>query len=188
MKKWMIGVGVGVLVVLVFVGININSNRIRKAYIEDLAHAMNLMHDGAATAESFSSLLQEVWSCTIHQESTQRTQVYIWGGSSSGLSGLRPTRDFNVSLGRCLTQNANIVDELEANQGYVETWMLKLQKPPSGMEECYNAIINLYSSYSTMVDLAVNPSGSLLQYSDNRTQTIADFKSGYDRLTIMLPR
>ena len=85
----------------------------------------------------------------------------------------------------------NIVSQLDkgksANQAVVEDLMKSLQSPTDEFEKCYDVAMDLYSAYNKLTDLALEPQGSLRDYSDHFAEYVSDYMDAYDKLDLLIP-
>lgn len=65
--------------------------------------------------------------------------------------------------------------------------MKVLQDPPDGLEKSYDTVLELYPVYKSLTDLAINPSGSLETFSQNKSQKISKFLELYQKLETQIP-
>lgn len=154
----------------------------RIAYIEALNDLVWESLDGAATAESMCNLTYKVWYDTIYEEYHAETEEYTqYHGKYHD--------DFNTSLGLLYADEStiNTCSEIEANQEAVEALMKKLNSPTDEFEKCYNLAMDLYSAYNKITNLALQPKGSLRDYSDNFAEYVSDYMDAYNKLDLIIP-
>ncbi len=65
--------------------------------------------------------------------------------------------------------------------------MKELQDPPDGLENSNDTVTDLYSAYQSLTNLAINPSGSLQSFADNKGQKIDKFLELYQKLGAQIP-
>lgn len=154
----------------------------RAAYIEALNDLVWESLEGAADAESMCNLTYMVWYDTIHEEYRSETVEYTRSGGVYH-------DDFNTSLAKLYTAGSTISTcaGIEANQTEVEALMKSLQSPTDEFEKCYDVAMDLYSAYNKLTDLALEPKGSLRDYSDNFAEYVSDYMDAYDKLDLLIP-
>ena len=154
----------------------------RAAYVEALNDLVWESLDGAAEAETMCNLTYMVWYDTIYEEYRSETVEYTRSGGVYH-------DDFNTSLAKLYTAASTISTcaEIEANQTVVEDLMKSLQSPSDEFEKCYDVAMDLYSAYNKLTDLALEPQGSLRDYSDNFAEYVSDYMDAYDKLGLLIP-
>lgn len=151
-------------------------------YIDNLKKAESLMMLGGSDAESLCNLAQEVWSNAIFKKSSSTTDKYT--KTKSGF-----VDDFNTALLLLYidSDTTSTVSKIESNQSDVKTIMKKLQNPPDGLDKCYDTICELNTSYNTLTDMAISPSGNYTSFSSNKNDAVSDFESSYNKLDTQIP-
>lgn len=154
----------------------------RAAYIEALNDLVWESLSGAADAETMCNLTYMVWYDTIYEEYRSETAEYTRSGGDYH-------DDFNTSLAKLYTADSTISTcaEIEENQAVVEDLMKSLQSPTDEFEKCYDVAMDLYSAYNKLTDLALEPQGSLRDYSDNFAEYVSDYMDAYDKLGLLTP-
>lgn len=154
----------------------------RAAYIEALNDLVWESLEGAADAESMCNLTYMVWYDTIYEEYRSETAEYTRSGGVYH-------DDFNTSLAKLYTADSTISTcaGIEANQADVASLMKYLQSPAEEFEKCYDVAMDLYSAYNKLTDLALEPKGSLRDYSDNFAEYVSDYMDAYDKLDLLIP-
>jgi chromosome segregation ATPase len=77
--------------------------------------------------------------------------------------------------------------QLKASKLKIDEFMEGLNEPPSSLVEIYGKLFELHALYSKIHDLAVNPSGSIEEYSDSINDLesrMNDLKSKLDALYV----
>lgn len=139
------------------------------------------MMDGAKEAESLCNLTQKVWRNSIYEKYDFETNKYT-------MSGFRYHKDFNVAIASLYRDKSTTVSDLKTNQSNVAELMKKLQKPPSKYKSCHDAAIDLYSSYQSLTDLAIDPSGTLSTFTSSKDSKVDRFKSDYRKMEAEMPK
>ena len=182
-KKIIIGISIAVVVigmgllVTYFLGV-----KKYNSYIDYVNSAMESMLDGGSDAESLLNLTANVWRNTIYEKSDPSTDKY-----TKGNYGFHD--DFNLSLAVLFDASSTkaTISSMKANQSVVESIMKNVQEPPKGLENCYETLTELYATYKGITGLAINPSGSLTTFSENKSGKIDKFLELYDKLETQLP-
>lgn len=151
-------------------------------YIDNLKKAESLMMSGGSDAESLCDLTQEVWSNAIFKKSSSTTDKYT--KTKNGF-----VDDFNTALLLLYVDpdTTSAISKIESNQSDVKTIMKKLQNPPEGLDKCYDTVCELNTSYNTLTDMAISPSGNYTSFSSNKNDAVSDFTSCYNKLDTQIP-
>ena len=152
-------------------------------YIDKLDTAMVLMLDAGADAEQLCNLTGQVWANAIYEEFDPETDPYTRKPEGGFYS------DFNLALGSLYkaSRTQKTIERLESAKTLVEMNMKDFQNPPEGLETAYETVTELYTIYSGLTDLAVNPSGSLKTYGETKNSKIQQFMALYDKLQTQIP-
>jgi hypothetical protein len=188
MKKIVIGIiSAFAILALAFVAFSIiKSNNDKKefnAYIDKLILVKTTMLDGGSEAESLLNLTAKVWYNSIFEERDSETDKYTMS------SGYGFNDDFNTSLRSLMLDSStqSTISKIEGNQNSVETLMKDLKNPPDGLENSYETVLELYTVYNSLTDLAINPSGSLETFGQNKSQKIDKFLELFQKLETQIP-
>lgn len=152
-------------------------------YVDNLNLLKVAMINGGSDSETLLNLTAKVWFNSIYNEDDPETDIYTKNNSGYFYD------DFNIALSYFFngTYSKSLIDNIKANQIIVDNIMKNMQKPPRGLENCYSTVTDLYSVYKSLTDLAINPSGSLQSFSDNKTEKIDRFLELYNRLETQIP-
>lgn len=153
------------------------------SYIDNINLIMITMLDGGSDAESMCNLTAQVWHNSIYEERDSTTDKFTMF-SSSGFYD-----DFNIALNNLYSDTTTLkkISDINSNQDLVESMMKNIQKPPTGLEKCYDTITDLYTIYFSLTDLAINPTGSLQSYGESKLEKIDSFLSTYNKLKTQIP-
>lgn len=169
------------LVVLIVAGIIIgnviNTNKY-KNLIEETYSTMKL---GAEKAEDYASLESKVWrNCIYEQESTE-TDKYTQNEYGRFYS------DFNDALSSFYAGESLNYSLISLNVTSVNNSMSDLKDCPKKYEDEYDALKQLYISYSDLTKLVVgNTSHSLNSFSDALNTAIEEYNSDLSAARLVL--
>lgn len=187
-KKTLIGAAsVFVVLALMFAIFSVvkssNGKKAHNTYIDTLEITRTTMLEGGSQAESLLNLTAQVWFNSIFEERDSETDKY----TMSGGSGFND--DFNESLNALMTDSSTLatISIIEKNQTLVESLMKELQNPPDELEDSYATVLELYTVYKGLTDLAISPSGSLETFAQNKSQKIDRFLELYQKLETQIP-
>ncbi|RLD03323.1 MAG: hypothetical protein DRI56_12685 [Chloroflexota bacterium] len=160
-----------------------NDKKVFNAYIDNLHLVRMTMLDGGSEAESLLNLTAKVWYNSIFEKRDSETDKY----TRSGGHGFND--NFNTSLGALFLDSSTLatISKIEDNQVSVETMMKDLQNPPEGLDKSYETVLELYTTYKSLTNLATNPSGSLESFSQNKLQKIDNFLGLFQKLETQIP-
>ena len=151
-------------------------------YIDNLEKVQVLMITGGSEAETLCNLTLRVWYNAIYEERDSTTDKYT-----------RPNGwwvdDFNEALSNLFADSSTkqTISSIESNQTTVKDLMKKLQNPPEGLDNCYDTVSDLYDAYTTLTELAINPSGNYSGFSGNKNDAVSEFMSAYEKLDSQIP-
>ena len=171
---------ISMLAVIVIFNINHN-NSDYETYLNNINNAQLIMTSSAVDAESICDLTSKVWNNSISKKSDTTTNIYcvVSGNFVDFESALN-----NMDKDSSISQKKK---DITTHQAEVFTLMKKLRNPPKELKEAYVAILDLNNTYNTLVDLAVNPSGSYVTYSSNTTNAVSEFIAKCKALQNILP-
>jgi hypothetical protein len=151
-------------------------------YIDKLTYSHETMKSGVRMAQNISSAAERVWSNSVFKRYDEATNLY----TRSGITYV----DFNTAIANYYEDSTTkaLVKALNAADEIVSSSVRELQGPPDGCLEAYNIITTLYKSYSTLIDFAKWPSGSLQTFSNTRTATATEFNSVSNQLQMIIPQ
>ncbi len=188
-KKTVIGVtSVFVILVLAFAIFIITKNNNEKkeynAFIDNLNLVRMAMLNGGSEAESLLNLTAKVWYNSIFEERDPETDKYTMN------NGYSFNDDFNASLYALFLDPSTLatISKIEENQASVETMMKVLQNPPDNLVRSYENILELYTNYKSLTNLAINPSGSLETFNQKKSQKIDEFLELFQKLETQIPQ
>lgn len=153
-----------------------DKERIKKEYKENVVLIISKIYTGATEAEDIGDLTYSVWYNSIWEEKDSKTDKYT-------MKNGKFNKDFNTSLQNLFNDSEYIkkVSNVKSTQNEVGELMKKLRTPPAGYEETYKLINDVYDSYLTFTNLAINPTGNLTSFSSNYNNAKSDFINQYSK-------
>jgi hypothetical protein len=141
-----------------------------------------MMLAGGSDAEDQVNLTASVWRNAIYQDSDPATNKYV---KPQGIY----VSDFNIALKNLYADPTIItkISNIKDNQTTVRDLMKGFQNPPKGLEACYITVTDLYTAYSSLTDMAVNPSGSLTSFTADKSTKVNAFMDAYKKLETQIP-
>ncbi len=191
--KWII---IGLAIVIIGVIIVFSSQYLKQqkaqrdyelsfnTYIDDLFLLRLTTIGGGAEAEELSNLTAKVWANSIYEKADPETDMY----TRVSITG-RFNDDFNTSLNRLFSDTSIIskISDIKEYQVTAKDAIEKLQNPPTGLETCYDTATNMYAAFLSFTNSAINPTGSLQSYNQDRRTKTDTFLDLYNKLEAQIP-
>ncbi|NLE89804.1 MAG: zinc-ribbon domain-containing protein [Dehalococcoidales bacterium] len=153
------------------------------AYIDNLWGLCTATIGGGAEAEELTNLTAKVWANSIFEDADPETDKYT--KSSTG----RFYDDFNTALTNLFSDYSfkSKIRDVEEYQEVAKGFIEKLQNPPAGLEACYATATDMYAAFLSYSNLAINPSGSLQSFNQDRRSKTDNFMDLYNKLEAQIP-
>lgn len=142
-----------------------NSQQIKDEYRRKIADTKDLMIVTSVLAVDL---------CSKHSES--------WRAATRDRYG-----DINLAIMESISENQSSVDSVKKGKAAVESMMQGLNSPPEGFGAAHSKIVSVYGSFSSLVDAASAPSGSLMSYNQSVNRIQEDFTKGINELKVIIP-
>lgn len=155
----------------------------KKEYIDALYDLQFNVVFGGSEAEDLGNLTRDVWYDAIFEEYNTDTWEYVRGETGSYVI------DFNDAI-RNLSSDPDIKSQkaiISASLEAAGDAMDVLKNPPGHMREYYELAFDLYTEFSNLCNLAINPSGSLQSYTDDFREVDGEVADLYERLEVIMP-
>ncbi len=149
-------------------------------YIDNLTMAREAMLDGADTAETTCRTVVDIWYSAIYK--SKKSQ---WDSSIQSYYAT----DFNDAISNYYssTRGSSAKSYIKDNQNQVNEIMKSLNNTPTGLENAYQAVSDLYDSYSKLTELALSPTGNYNAFGSSYNSANNDFSTNYDKLGTIIP-
>ncbi|MGG7210386.1 hypothetical protein [Clostridium baratii] len=92
---------------------------------------------------------------------------------------LKCYKEYNINTG----VNKNLVDRIKQ----AEIDITELNNPPNKFKKSYEALVNMYTNLNTYVNLAINPSGSLISYKNETSNLSNNIINQYNIVKTQMP-
>lgn len=189
-----IGVLIGAAIVIAIiagVGISARNAKIREqqeterstimtynVYIDTLNSLYSDSYNGAANAESVCVLTANVWTNSIYGKSSEETDKYTAG-----------TSDFNAAVQKVYEDEEikKKLTEVQETQIKCNDYIQTFQSCPEELDKCYDAAVQLNTSYTALAELALSPAGTLTSYKESESQKVEAYKNAYNTLGVLIP-
>ena len=151
------------------------AQKISEEYASNLSLAVYSMLDGASEAETCGNLINAVWHNAIYEERDDSTDKYT-----------RPNgkfvSDFNDALSALFADSdfTDDINEIMSNQDTVQGLMKNLMNPPKEFEEAYEAVKEMYDTYTSFTNMVISPTGSLQTFSTNFNELDSEMLNTYN--------
>lgn len=142
-----------------------NSQQIKDEYQRKLTDTKDLM-----IVTSFLA----VDLCSKHSER--------WSAAARSKYG-----DINVAIMESISNNESSIESVKNGKNSVELMMQGLTSPPEGFSAAHSKIVSVYGSFSSLIDAASSPSGSLTSYNQSVNRIQEDFSKGVNELKVLIP-
>jgi hypothetical protein len=178
-------IGTVVLAIVILIVFFIYKNISKNTYIANLGKITEKMLDGAVIAEELTGLTSDVWYNTIHEDFSSKTDKYTrdkergygWNSFNKSLELLAKDPDI-ISKKSKLNNISKDVNEL----------MELLNDPPRELQNSYNDLDKLYGAFTSFVNLAINPSGSLNSFTLKVNDHSSQFLESYNKLKMYIKK
>lgn len=157
-------------------------------YIDNLNLAQLSMLSGGSDAEGLCNLAAKVWYNTIYKERNSITDKFTLK-KEKGTGYTIWVDDFNEALSNLYGDSStkSTIESIESNHIIVKDLMKEIQNPPEELERCHDTVTDLYTAYKGVIDLAINPNGSLTSFSESKNTNISNFMNLFDKLGNQIP-
>ena len=135
----------------------------------------------ASEAENAGNLIHDVWYNTIYEKNDSKTNKYTKGKYSFN-------KDFNESLSNLFLDSSfsEKISNIKKDKQSIESLMKSLNSPPKEYAEAYDALKDLYTNYTKLVDLTTNPKGSLQSFTSDFNEYDGNVLSSYNNMSLYI--
>ncbi|MDE7193898.1 MAG: hypothetical protein K2O14_08010 [Oscillospiraceae bacterium] len=156
---------------------------IEQTYALNLNSATTQMLSGAALSETICNKTAKVWYDAIYDVVEVDTIKYMRDKDTY------EEVDFNGALKNLYEDEAIVssVETIKENRQTVDDLMSELATPPEKYAICYDTITDLYKIYTKFTSLAITPTGSYKEYTENFAEIDDDFMTTYNLIQTQLP-
>lgn len=140
------------------------------------------MISSGSKAEELLNLTARVWTNSIYENEDAETNKYT---KPNGFF----VSDFNIALENLFDDDEIVakVKNIKDGQMNVSEIIKKLNNPPKQYKSIYDTIMDMYTSYQSVIDLAVNPQGNLQTFNNNKSEKIDKFMQLYNKVEAQIP-
>lgn len=157
-------------------------------YVDLLNFVATSMARDSIVVEAMTNMIAKIWYNAIQNKDDALTDPYTHTNAYS--TNTYRTVDFNTALSNFFqddnTKQLNSIIELKRD--VIKEAMRDLQSPPEECKYAYDSIIDLYRAYSTLVTLALTPTGTLQSFRDAKSSAMSSFISAHQQLETQIPK
>lgn len=158
----------------------------KKSKVEEYKNNINTlklhMISSGTEAEELLNLTSKVWANAIYEDEDTETNKYT---KPNGYF----VSDFNTALQNLFVDETVLqkIESIESSQKSVSDIIKKLNNPPEDYKLIYDNIMDIYTAYQSITDLAINPQGSLQSFNESKREKIDKFMELYNKIEAQLP-
>lgn len=151
-------------------------------YRNNITNLKVAMISSGSEAEELLNLTSKVWTNAIYENEDIETNQYT---KPKGFF----VSNFNIALENLFNDGEIIqtVKNIKDGQMNVSEIIKKLNNPPEEYKSIYDTLMDMYTSYQSITDLAVNPKGNLQTFNNNKNEKIDKFMELYNKVEAQLP-
>jgi flagellar basal body-associated protein FliL len=116
----------------------------------------------------------------------------VWKQAINSKYGITVNNKLAVTFSQAVEyKREELIDEIEEllkDRKLLDERMRSLNKPPSQYQKAYDALIQMYISYTEYVELADSPSGSLVSFNEKRDQISSGLIGKYNEFKVLVPK
>ena len=152
-----------------------------ESYGEQFTFTVYSILASGTEAEECGNLIAKVWNNAIFEVRDSETDRYtrpngvFAGDFNDALLNLMADSDFSERL-----------NSIEESQIMIQALIHDLDDPPSGYKEAYEALLDLNDAYMELIELVINPSGSLKTYQNDLIAADNETADCYREVSIYL--
>jgi hypothetical protein len=166
----------------------------KNTYINNIEKASLLMIAGGTHAEKLMNLTGKVWYNSIYKQSDAETnqftiESYYYKPSKNEYEAYEFLDDFNDALGNLFSHDSTqkTIEAITTSQESLLELAKAMQNPPEGFERVFDTFSNMYTAYISMSDYAINPTGNLTSFGQEKTKRIDRFLELYKMMQTQIP-
>jgi|SRR5690625_453665 len=185
------------LLLLVFTGCG-NKEK-ETEYGEDVNVAIEEILDNTSFAEGLLNKYADLWSYSIESrggisvedaaklldlsESTILTYFTVDYNSSTIYSGWQS----NITSLQDYFKKSNRLKRLEETSSEIKKQIKELKNPPESYKKVYDELLEMYTLEEEYIQMALNPSGSIVSFNEDRRQLSDDIISKHNKIEVLMP-
>ena len=160
-----------------------SNKKTNEEYLSNLRELQSFSFLGAVQAEKLCNNTYDVWNNYINSKKSSSTDKYTLGKYGVFVSSVEDAIS-NLYKDKPAEQAINIMNH---NTAEVNKIIAKIQNPPDEYRDYYEIACNLYDNYIKYTNLALSPSGNIIEYKKNIDQLSAEYLTQYNKLDRFIP-
>lgn len=167
-------------------------------YKTDLQSVADSMLDNSAAAETILNQYATVWDYSIKSRGAiPIDEMSTITGFERGViekyfkinnAGNIPN-DFSINIHslNAYYEGTGQLEEIKSLSNDVKSKVSGLNEPPKGFEKVYEEVLDMYNLSEEYIDMALNPSGSLQSFNEDRKRLSSEIISKFKRIEVIMP-
>ncbi|MBU8598500.1 hypothetical protein KM908_20520 [Alkalihalobacillus clausii] len=181
-----------------FIFILVGCNSQGAQYGEDLQTVADEMLDNATKTEAILEQYAVVWDHSIKSKGAipVAEMTALTGFEQSDVeeyfeintAGNIP-EDFSTNIHslNAYYEDSGELEGIRNAADSIKSKMAELNDPPDEFEKAYDEVLNMYNYTEEYIEMALDPSGSLQSFNENKNQLASDIISVYKRIEVIMP-
>lgn len=167
-------------------------------YKSDLQDVGDEMLKNSAAVEGVLEQYSAVWRFSIESGSAigvgemmiqtgfdeETVREYFELNSAGNVPGDFST---NINSMNLYFEDTGKLDEIKSASDNIENKVSELNNPPSDYEKAYDEILDMYTYSEEYIEMALNPTGSLQSFNEERNRLSSDILSQHKRIEAVMP-
>lgn len=167
-------------------------------YRTDLQNVAGAMLDNASKAEEIVEYYAIVWNHSIKSRGaipveemstvTGIEQDVIQEYFEINNAGNIPN-DFSINIHslNAYYEGTGQLEEIKNTSDDIKNKISELNEPPKEYKKVYDEVLDMYNLSEKYIEMALNPSGSLQSFNEDKKQLSDDIVSKYKRIEVIMP-
>ena len=168
-------------------------------YGEDLRNVADKILENSTKAEDILNQYANIWRYSIESKGSIKfpemaekiglSETDVRNHFPEDITGnILPDFSINVSALNSYFKEAGKLEEIEKTSKEIKTQVSDLKEPPSEHEKAYDELLDLYTYEEEYIEMALNPTGSLQSFNENRDRLVKDILKKYRKIETLIPR
>lgn len=194
MRKFLTVISLSLIVIFLFAC----GAKKTEEYKDDLINLSDKMLGNSAEVEELLNQYSKVWNHTIKSRgaipidemssltgiSEDDIKEYFVINSAGNLPD-----DFSTSILslKKYYEGSGILKELQDTSDKIKESVSELNDPPKDFKETYDELLDMYNLSEKYIEMALNPSGSLQNFNEDKKQLASDILSKHKHIEVIIP-
>lgn len=99
------------------------------------------------------------------------------------------TNDFssNIHSLKAYYEGVGQIELIKKTSDSIKSKIVDLNNPPTEYEKAYNEVLDMYSSSEEYIEMALNPSGTMQTFNENKNRLASEIVSKHKRIEVTMP-